>query len=444
MSNADLNIKVHIKDYPKLTDGQINYATVVAFLAWSFSVFDFILCGTLLPVISEDMGWSTAYSAQVSMYISILVFLVSFTVGPIAEKFGRSTGLTVVTAGTAMSSLLTGFASGVVMLVAVRAISGLGYQEQAINSAYMNEITTNVKRKGFRYGFVQGGWPIGAMIAAVVSTLFLDDLGWRGVFWVGTIPAVIIVLLRFKLKESPKWLEMRDVKSLWNQGKKEEAIALGTHYGIDVNKMMGHNPISQLFAPDLRKHTIFLLAANILIWFPCQVFSVLGTTVLTAGKGLSIENALVLTIIINVCAYGGYLVSGALGDRFGRRNIIFIFWGLCGIFFSIMLFAASSYYVIMITFLLGLFCMLGGWATIMTYQGESYPTRVRAQAVSFQNAWGYLGAIISSGLFSFLIGATNIIMASFLAGALPAIVGACCLLGCKKVAPGQKLEDIAQ
>ena len=445
MSEATkINIKNYIKNYPKLTEGQINYATIVAFFAWSFSVFDFILSGTLLPIISDSFGWDTAYAARIAMYISIGVFIVSFTVGPIAEKIGRSNGLTFVTAGTALASLLTGFANSAAMLVGVRAISGLGYQEQAINSAYMNEITTDVKHKGLRYGFVQGGWPIGAMLAAIVSSLFLEQLGWRAIFWIGTIPAIIIVILRVKLKESPKWLEMRDVKDLWKEGKHEEAIALGEYYGIDVNKMMEKTPIGQLFGPDLRRHTIFLFVANILIWFPCQVFSVLGTTILTSAKGMQFGNALTLTIIINLFAYTGYLVAGAIGDKFGRRNVIFVFWSLSGIFFTIMLYVAHSYWSIMITFLLGLFCMLGGWATLMTYQGESYPTRVRATAVSFLNAWGYLGAIISSGIFSYFITIAGTVNAAFIAGAVPAIIGALCLLGCHKVAPGQKLEDIAK
>ena len=441
---SDVKIDQYIKNYPTLTSKQVNYATVVAFLAWVFSVFDFVLSGTLLPVIAADFQWTTAYSAQISMYIGIGVFLVSFTVGPIADKIGRSNGLTLVTVGTALSSLLTGFVSGAPMLILVRALSGLGYQEQAINSAYMNEITTNVKNKGFRYGFVQGGWPIGCMVGAVVATLFLEPLGWRAVFWVATIPAVIIVILRLRLKESPKWLEMRDVKDLWKKGKKAEAIALGNHYGIDVEKMMAKTKLSQLFGPDLRRHTIFLFVANIAIWFPCQVFSVLGTTVLTSAKGLEFSSALTITIIINTFAYAGYLISGKLGDRFGRRNVICVFWILSGIFFIIMLYFANSYFIIMITFLLGLFCMLGGWATLMTYQGESYPTRVRAFAVSTLNAWGYLGAIISSGIFSFFIEMLGTTHAAVIAGAIPAIIGGICMLGCHKVAPGQKLEDIAQ
>jgi len=446
MSNMN-NVKF-VKEYPQLTNGQINYATIVAFFAWTFSTFDFILFGTLLPIMSADFGWDPATGAQVAMYISFGVLAVSFTVGPITEKIGRSNGLMVVTAGTAIASLLTGFTPlgviGIIYLVVVRAISGLGYQEQAINSAYMNEITTNVKNKGFRYGFVQGGWPMGAMLAAIVATLFLENLGWRAVYWIGTVPEIIIILLRIKLKESPKYLEMREVKKLLKEGKKEEAIELGNHYGINVVQMTEKSTIGQLFAPDFRRHTIGLFAANILIWFPCQVFSVLGTTILTSAKGFEFSNALLMAIATNLVAYTGYLVSGAIGDKFGRRNVIFAFWFTSGIAYVLMMYLTSGFFTTMLLYMLGTFCMLGGWATVMTYQGESYPTRIRANAVSFLNAWGYVGAIISSGIFSWAIGAFGIVHAAVIAGAIPACLGAIFMLLCHNVKPGQKLEDIAQ
>lgn len=444
MEERILDSGVKVKHYPPLTKGQINYATVVAFFAWTFSTFDFTLSGTLLPLMAADFGWSTAYSAQVSMYISVGVLAVSFTVGPIAEKIGRSNALMVVTAGTAIASLLSGFAMGVAYLVIVRAISGLGYQEQAVNSAYMNEITTDVKHKGLRYGFVQGGWPIGVMLGSIFCTLFLADLGWRGVYFMATIPAVIIIILRIKLKESPKYYEMRDVKKLLKEGKREEAIELGNVYGIDVVKMTEKNTIGQLFAPDLRRHTICLFAANILVWFPCQVFSVLGTTVLTSAKGLDFSNALVMTIVVNLFAYSGYLIAGAIGDKFGRRNVIAVVWVISGLSFAVCMFIAEGFIAVMILYLIGTTTMLGGWATLMTYQGESYPTRVRANAVSFLNAWGYVGAIIASGIFSACITAFGTAVAAVIAGAIPSIIAGLLLLGCNKVAPGQKLEDIAQ
>ncbi|MGN0671921.1 MAG: MFS transporter, partial [Anaerovoracaceae bacterium] len=240
---------LQVKRFPQLTSGQVAYATVIAFCAWSFSTFDFVLEGTLLPLMAQEFGWSVAYSAQVSMYVSIAVLLVSFTVGPVAEKIGRSNALLLCTLGTCLSSFISGFVTGAAFLVFARAFSAYGYQEQCVNATYMNEITTNVKHKGLVYGFVQGGWPIGVMLGAVICTLWLDDLGWRGMYWLATVPAIIIIILRIKLKESPRYLELKEVKKLIKEGKMAEAIALGAVYGIDVEKMVQKNTIGKLFEP---------------------------------------------------------------------------------------------------------------------------------------------------------------------------------------------------
>lgn len=435
---------IQVKQFPKLTNGQINYATVIAFIAWTISTFDFVLEGTLLPVMSAEFGWSTAYSAQVSMYVSIAVLIVSFTVGPVAEKVGRSNALLLCTLGTCLASFLTGFTQGVVMLVIFRAISAYGYQEQCVNATYMNEITVEVKNKGFRYGFVQGGWPIGVMVGAVICTLFLDSLGWRGVYWLATAPAIVIIILRMRLAESPRYYEMQEVKKLLKEGRREDAIELGDVYGIDVVKMTEKNTIGQLFEPGFRVHTIALFAVNILIWFPCQVFSVLGTTVLTSAKGLEFHNALAMTIAVNAFAYIGYLVAGKVGDKLGRKKVIIVIWIISGIsFLSCMLFAHGQA-AVLITYMIGTFCMLGGWATLMTYQGESYPTRVRAFAVSTQNAVGYVGAIIASGIFAAAITAWGTAIGAVVAGAIPMVVAGLVMILAHSIKPGQKLEDIAQ
>lgn len=437
-------ISLNVKRFPALTSGQVAYATVIAFVAWSFSTFDFVLEGTLLPLMAEEFGWTTAYSATVSMYVSIAVLIVSFTVGPVAERVGRSNALLLCTLGTCLASFLSGWTTGVAWLIFARAFSAYGYQEQCVNSTYMNEITTNVKRKGFIYGFVQGGWPIGVMLGAIICTLWLDDLGWRGMYWIATAPAIIILILRIKLKESPRYLEMKEVKAFIKEGKMAEAVALGDVYGIDVNKMTEKNSIGQLFEPGMRLHTICLFIINILIWFPCQIFSVLGTTVLTDGKGVSFSSALVMTIVVNGTAYLGYLLAGAIGDKVGRKWVILGIWVLSGVSFAICMLVVTAYGAVLFFYTLGTFCMLGGWATLMTYQGESYPTRIRAFAVSTQNAVGYVGAIIASGIFALFISAFGTTMAAFLAGAIPMALGGILMLGCHSIKPGQKLEDIAQ
>src|SRR5919198_5642574 len=84
--------------------GQVVYASVVCFLAWMLSVYDYILFGTLLPEIAKTFGWSTGFSTFVATWVSVGTFLVAFTVGPMTDYLGRRAALVLTTAGAPLPS----------------------------------------------------------------------------------------------------------------------------------------------------------------------------------------------------------------------------------------------------------------------------------------------------------------------------------------------------
>jgi MFS transporter, putative metabolite:H+ symporter len=176
-----------------------------------FSVYDFILFGTLLPEIRDDFGWSGGFAATVSTLVSVGTFFVALMVGPLIDRLGRRLAMITTTAGAAISSGLTGItvsAIAPVWMVVVRSASGLGYSEQAVNSTYLNELYAAEEghgrraNRGFIYSLVRGGWPVGVLFAALMSSLLLPLIGWRGVFLVATFPAIVIAILGRRLKES--------------------------------------------------------------------------------------------------------------------------------------------------------------------------------------------------------------------------------------------------
>ena len=124
----------------KISKGHVIYASIVAFFAWVFSTYDFILFGTLLPIISKEFHWTTAQSAGIATWVSLATLVIALTVGPITDYFGRRNALMITTAGAALSSGLTGFTMSALFLIIVRAFSGLGFQEQAVNTTYLSEL----------------------------------------------------------------------------------------------------------------------------------------------------------------------------------------------------------------------------------------------------------------------------------------------------------------
>jgi MFS family permease len=425
-----------------ITNWDVIYASIVAFFAWLFSVYDFILFGTLLPVIAQDFKWSTATSTGIATWVALGTFLVSLLVGPITDYFGRRNALVITVGGAAISSGLTAFTPSALYLIIVRALSGFGYSEQAVNTTYLSEIY-GPRRRGFIYSFIQGGWPIGVLFASFMAIVLLPAVGWRGVFLVSTLPIILILLLRFKLKESPRYEHMVAVRQLETEGRTKEAEELGREYGIDADRSMKFTYV-QLFGSDVRKHTIFLGVAFLLNWFAVQIFAVLGTTVLTQGKGISFSNSLFLLILSNALAYVGYVAHGYIGDVLGRRETVAGAWILSGISYTIMLFLSSSYLAVLIAYSVGLFFLIGSYSALFTYMGESFPTRIRGTGSSFINAMGPIGGVLGSLLFTTVLqSGANVVNATMIAGAIPLILSGLLMFGARRVPPQKTLEEIA-
>src|SRR5215213_7933572 len=368
---------------------ELVYPSIIAFLAWVVCVYDYIMFGTLLPKMADDFGWATATSTAIATIVSIGTFFVAIFVGPMIDYFGRKRSLIITTAGTGLSSLLTGLTPGVlsaIYLSVIRAISGLGYSEQAVNTTYLNELYGSRKSRGFIYAFIQGGWPIGVLLASAFTALLLASVGWRGVFMLATIPALIVAALGLRLKESPRFLAMQRVRQLEKEGRHEEAVEFGRHFDIDVHHVQ-ETTLQQIFEPDIRRHTIFLSLAFLTNWIGIQVFAVLGTTVLTEGKGVSFGSALTMYTI-------------------------------------------------------GLFFIIGPYAALLFFMGESFPTRVRGTGASFVNAMGPIGAIAGGALLTAFLNLSgeNMVLSAFLSGGVATILSGLLMLGTRNVTDPREAE----
>lgn len=407
--------------------------SIVCFLAWVFSVYDYTLFGTLLPKIKDTFGWTTATSTAVTTYVTVGTFVVSIAVGPMLDRFGRKVTLVFTTVGAALSSGLTTFTPNGVYLVLVRSISGLGYSEEVVNTVYLNEMYGTKARRGFMYSFVQSGWPVGALLAAALSAALEPVIGWRYTFLVATFPALVIVALGMLLHESPAFLRLREVRDLQRAGRTEEADELSKRHGVDTQGA-AKGGLRQVFSRDLRTHTVCLSAAWLFNWMGIQVFSVLGTTVLTQGKGVSFSSALTVLILANIAGFLGYLTHGFIGDRVGRRTTIIGGWLIGGVVLSAMLFGPASGPLVIVLYAFGLFFLNGPYAAMLFYMGESFPAHVRGVGSNTAHLMGPVGAIAGSAVLTGLLSAgADMKVAAFVAGALAMVVSAVAMVGTRKV-----------
>lgn len=415
-----------------LTPRMVRRVSIVCFLAWVFSVFDYTLFGTLLPEIAKDFDWSSATSTGVATWVTTGTFVVSLAVGPMLDRFGRKPSLMITAAGAALTSGLTALVGGRVSTVIIRSFSGLGYSEEVVNSAYLNEAYGKNAKRGFMYSFVQSGWPVGALLGALVTSGFLHLIGWRGVFLFATFPAVVIVLLAARVPESPAFVNLRHVRKLRADGRIEEADAVAAEAGISDERA---GTLRDVLAPGLRMHTICLAAAWLFNWIAIQIFSVLGTTVLTEAKGVSFDNALLVLILANAAGFTGYLFHGWLGDRIGRRKTIIIGWFIDAVVMTAMLLGPDSAGYVIPLYSAGLFFLTGPYAALLFYMGESFPVHVRGIGPNTAHIMGPIGAIVGSAALTALIGAgATMTTAALCAGCVGLVCSVAVMFGTRRTA----------
>ncbi|MGO1181515.1 MAG: MFS transporter [Micrococcaceae bacterium] len=406
----------------------VRIASWICFFAWTGAVYDFVLFGNLLPELAADLGWSEPQSTQINTWVTVGTALVAFSIGPIADRMGRRKGILIAVTGAAMASLLTATVGwvagisaglGIVFLVLVRSLAGLGYAEQAINAAYLNEMyatqaddPVRARRRGLIYSLVQSGWPVGSVLAAGSVYLLMPVGGWQLCFVVAALPVVFILWAGRYLKESPQFSAQRASEE-------------------DSTSML------EVFRGESLRSTVFIGLPFMLNWFGVLSFSILGTSFLTAGKNISFDSALTVLVISNATAFIGYLFHGWLGDRIGRRNTIGLAWIACSLCFAAMLFAPEGNFPLIVTlYSAGLFFLIGPFSALLFFTGESFPVDTRATGAALVNAMGQVGAIFAGILVTAILSAgQGWITAGVVAGCLPILLAGVLVFGARNIRP---------
>ena len=437
--------------FPVFSKRDTSSATVLALLAWTVAVFDYGLFGTLLPAMQESFGWTAPEAYAINTWVAVGTAVVCFGIGPVIDRLGRRKGMMTTVGGTAIVSGLTaliptglGFISNG-LLVLIRSFGGLGFSEQAVNATYMNEVyqvtedAKKRKRPGFHYSFIQGGWPLGFLLASALAFAFLPSLGWRALYLMATVPAAIIVwAIARKLKETPQFELHHKLTQLEKHGRSEEAHALARSYGVEHSSAA---PLKRIWEPHLRRNTIVFSLAWIFNFFGIMIFSILGSSVLSNAKGVELSDAFWMLIVINLLAYFGYVFHGWLGDRIGRKRTIIGGWILSAISFAIMLSPlAVNPAMIILTYGAGLFFLVGPYAAIQYFMAECYPVSCRATGTAFIGAMSQPGTIIGGALFTAVAAGAGTGAAALWVGVLGTLFSGVLMIAAKPAAEA-RLED---
>jgi SHS family lactate transporter-like MFS transporter len=362
-------------------------AFMAVFLGWIVDAFDFNILAFILKDIEKGFTVSSALAGALGTVTLIMRLVGGTASGALADRYGRKLPLMLSVLWFSLFAFLSGFSTSYAMLFAFRALFGIGMGGEWAAGMPLVFEHWPTKLRGVVSGLMLGGWYWGYLLASVtyqyVYPLFngTPGLGWRVMFWIAIIPALMTFWIRTRVPESPVWLErQRLLKEAASQGRviKESKV-----------------PIGRIFQPDLILTTLHTTA--VIGSFMCIYYSVN----FWYPRFLQDSNRPTLPYLMafNLGAILGTAVWGRLSEtRLGRRGAVTItvIVGMASL--PLYLHATTSLTLGLGALLMGTFGM-GVWGMAPAYTNERFPTFVRGVGPGFcYHAAAAIGAMMPTVL----------------------------------------------
>jgi len=383
---------------PSLSRNQVR-GFWAAWGGWALDGMDsFIYALVLVPSLRELLPRSgvAASKGNIGVYGGFLfaLFLIgwglAFLWGPVGDKFGRVRTLMLTIAWYSLFTFLSALVTNVWQLAVLRLLAGIGIGgEWAMGGTFVAEEWPEHRRCAGS-GYMHTGYYVGIFLAAISNYSIGSRFGWRAMFAVGGLPALLLAWVRYGVSEPARWREKGNVIRTWAVWR----------------------PLATLFSREWRRRTIlnslFMLTSICGLWAG-TVYVPSAVTVLSEAAGHGGPQAAQLaswgTMLVSFATILGCLAMPWLGEHFGRRGALAFFFTLMMV--SIALTFGKVFYLgasALSWFFVCLFFLgLGGanFAVYTLWLPEQYPTECRASAFAFATSFARFGG---AGI-TFLVGA---------------------------------------
>jgi MFS family permease len=421
------------------------YLIVIATLGWALASYDFNLLVVALPTIAKDLNMSQTQVGAVAFFVYGAMLILSLLVGWSMDRFGRKIMWQVALVGAAIFTGLTFFVTGFWGLVVVRALaSGLANSELAISITLVNE-ELPAERRGFLYSIVQGGWPLGVLLASAVFLGLNHGLGldWHVVFLFGVIPLAMVIVGRRWVRPSERFQTVKAIQEAKEAGDEERVGELRERYDVNADEL-GEVTVKQIFSEGGWVRSQLLRCSVVWLLYSAAFVATNAYIVdwLTQYRSFSAAAATALLLVASGIGYLFYVLGGLLGERVGRQRVLIVSAALAAAL-TIAFYFASAVWLVWVIYLCVYQVTNGTWSgTGYAYWAESFPTRVRGTAVGWLGAMFTGGLIIGSAVWTALIGSLGAVTLLIIGGGFAVLQFAATFL-LPHIPPGQELEDIA-
>ncbi|HEY2931038.1 MAG TPA: MFS transporter [Acidobacteriota bacterium] len=336
-------------------------AVLASFLGWTLDAFDFFVLVFVVPSVAKEFGKGIpAIAAAISLTLAMRP-VGAFIFGLMADRYGRRLPLMIDLVFFSIVEVLSGLAPNYTVFMILRALFGVGMGGEWGVGASLAMEKVPPRLRGVLSGLLQEGYAAGYLLAACCYFFVFPHWGWRPMFFIGGLPALLALFIRFKVKESEVWKTTRHEK--WSH----LGRAIVSHW--------------RLF--------LYLTAMMTMMNFVSHGTQDMYPTFLKEQRGFLPKQVAVIAIIYNVGAILGGLVMGFFSDHYGRRRGMVL--ALCLAIFAIPLWAYAPNTPLLV---LGAFVMQfmvqGAWGVIPAHITELSPDSVRGFLPGFAYQCGVL------------------------------------------------------
>jgi putative MFS transporter len=417
-----------------------------------FEAFNQLLIASALPQLIKLWHLTPGQSTFLVTSGSIGMLLGALAAGWFGDRIGRVRLVAIGTVLTGVTGIALVFSPGLAFFEWLRFIQGIGIGGVVpVAATYINEIF-KAKGRGRFVLLYELVFPFGLTIAALVAYWVVPAFGWRILFLIGGLPALIVAVAQFSVPESPRWLASRGrhddaERSL---ARIEESVERSVRSALpapapadaDVSAAQGTGGLRDLLTGRYLRRTVVVS----LLWFAGYFVNYGLTswlpTIYTKVFHVTLATGLLYTVLTDALGLVGCLAAALLVDRLGRRPVLVA--GLTGSAIALLVLAAAGTHstgsIAVWSSIAGLF-VFGTNISLYLYTPELYPTRSRAMGTSVGGVFARLGVIFGPTVVGAVLGSGTSTAPVFVVLGLVSVAGAVVALAATET-KGRTLEQL--
>ncbi|GLQ49723.1 MFS transporter [Dyella flava] len=340
------------------------HTVLASFLGWTLDAFDYFIFTFVIVGIANEFHVDRT-EVTLGVFLTLMARPVgAFLFGRLADRYGRRPVLMIDVILFSIFELATAFSPSITVLLAMRFLFGVAMGgEWGIGASLVME-SIPPKSRGLVSGLLQSGYPCGFFLGALVNWLLVDHIGWRGLFVVGAVPALLVLYIRRKVPESPAW-----EASLAEHGKRSLGEAMRGHWKLAIYLMC------------------LMAAFNMFSHGSQDMYHTFEEVNLHLPTGSSA--AFVLVALLNLGALVGGIFFGAWSEKIGRRRAMIISALLAIPVIPLWTYGGSLLLLGLGAFLIQVMVQ-GAWGVVPTHLNELSPDAVRGTLPGFAYQMGNL------------------------------------------------------